>query len=424
MASVAVPLPPATPPPEPTAAVQIAWPDDLRRWYLPEEHEEVGIPLILALLLRHLLLSLESLAEEEGRDWLVGSEQDMLLRADDLRVGVRPDVYLLPGRPKDLSFERWPAYEPDVPVPFFALELVSPSNWWKDYEDAPEKYTALGVNELLLVDTLAREGKSRAKNAQVFQLYRKGKGGRLERVYTGPGPVFSREVGVWWRLEGDLLLLSRDEAGHQLIQTREEKLRKLLDEERSALEALRRQAMQAKNAREEAERKAAVERAAREEAEQKAVAERSAKEEAEQKAAAERLAKEEAEQKAAAERLAKEEAERKAAAERLAKEEAERKAVAERLAKEEAERKVVAERLAKEEAEQKAAAERLAKEEAEEARGAAEQQVLLLARAAIEDLCDAFQVELTPERQAQLKQEGLDGLAALRKHLKEHHRWP
>ncbi|MCS6901905.1 MAG: Uma2 family endonuclease [Polyangiaceae bacterium] len=251
---------------EPSATVQVSWPDDLRRWYLPEEDEEVGTSWIIFWLRRDLLKVLQSLAEEEGHAWFIGAEQDMLLRADDLRVGVRPDGYILPGTPQERNFERWPAYDPSVPAPIFAFELVSESNWEKDYLDAPEKYTALGVNELMVVDPLAAEGKSPANPAYAFQLYRKGKGGRLERVYAGPGPVFSEETGVWWRLEGGSVVLSRDKEERGRILTREEKNRK-----QAEAETLARQA--AEEEKQKAEEQVKAERTARQAAERLALEE-------------------------------------------------------------------------------------------------------------------------------------------------------
>jgi Uma2 family endonuclease len=238
---------------EPSATVQVAWPDDLRRWYLPEDDEEVGTSWMVFWLQRELLKILESLAEEDGHDWFIGAEQDMLLRADDLRVGVRPDGYILPGNPTERNFERWPAYDPSVPPPLFAFELVSESNWEKDYQDASEKYTALGVNELMLVDPLA------ANPAYVFQLYRKGKGERLERVYAGAGPVFSEETGVWWRLEGGRAVLSRDKEGRARVLTKEEKNGKRAEAESVARQTAEEQAKvdrAARNAAEERERQA------------------------------------------------------------------------------------------------------------------------------------------------------------------------
>jgi Uma2 family endonuclease len=251
---------------EPSATVQVAWPDDLRRWYLPLDDEDVGTSWNIAWLIRTLLLTLESLGEEDSRGWFVGWEQDMLLRADDLRVGVRPDGYILPGTPTERNFERWPAYDPSVPAPIFAFELVSESNWEKDYQDAPEKYTALGVNELMLVDPLAAEGKSPASPAYVFQLYRKGKEQRLERVYAGAGPVFSEETGVWWRLEGGSVVLSRDKEGRARVLTKEEKNGKRAEAESQARQA-------AEEEKRKAEERAKADRAALQAAEKHALEE-------------------------------------------------------------------------------------------------------------------------------------------------------
>jgi Uma2 family endonuclease len=261
----------------PPAATSSLWPADLSRWYLPEEDDDVGISYQTWLVLRALLSSMEQWVKEEGKAWLVGSEQDMLLREDDLRVGVRPDAYLLPCIPEDLTFERWPAYQEGMPVPVLAVELVSPSNWEKDYKEASEKYTVLGVEELFLVDLLAVEGKSPAKGAEVFQLYRKGRGGRLERVYAGPGPVRSEVMGVWWREERGEIHLTRDKQGNERILTKEEAER----EKRGIAE---KKAKKEANARLVAEEKAKeAEKKAKEEANARRVAEEKAKE-AEKKA--------------------------------------------------------------------------------------------------------------------------------------------
>lgn len=45
-------------------------------------------------------------------------------------------------------------------------------------------------------------------------------------------------------------------------------------------------------------------------------------------------------------------------------------------------------------------------------------------RTAIGDLCEAFGIELTAERQADLAGRDLAGLEALRLHLKAHRAWP
>ncbi len=83
---------------------------------------------LLIALQRHLFASLRKLLAEQKRDWFVGYEQKMLLDAKDQRIGVVPDLYVLPCQPKDTNFFQWPAYLPDIPVPVFALEVVSGSN--------------------------------------------------------------------------------------------------------------------------------------------------------------------------------------------------------------------------------------------------------------------------------------------------------
>jgi hypothetical protein len=72
------------------------------------------------------------------------------------------------------------------------------------------------------VDLLAAKGGSPAKGAEVFQVYRKGEGARLERVYAGAGPVYSEVMGVWWREEGGEIRLTRDKEGKERLPTKEE----------------------------------------------------------------------------------------------------------------------------------------------------------------------------------------------------------
>jgi Uma2 family endonuclease len=440
----------------PPAATSSLWPADLSRWYLPEEDDDVGISYQTWLVLRALLSSMEQWAKEEGKAWLVGSEQDMLLREDDLRVGVRPDAYLLPCIPEDLTFERWPAYQEGMPVPVLAVELVSPSNWEKDYKEASEKYTVLGVEELFLVDLLAADGKSPAKGAEVFQLYRKGRGGRLERVYAGPGPVRSEVMGVWWREEGGEIHLTRDKQGNERILTKEEAER----EKRGIAENVRRvteeKAKEEVNARRIAEEKAKeAEKKAKEEANARRVAEEKAKEEANARRVAEEKAKEEANARRVAEEKAKEEANARRVAEEKAKEEADARRVAEEKTKEAADAIRVAEKKAKEEADARRVAEKKAKEEvnarqiaeekakeaekkakeakekakeesearcqAEEKAKEAEANAL---REAIFDLCELLSIELTEAQRAQVEAMDLTELRELRTTLKQQKRWP
>ncbi len=328
----------------------------------------MGISYQTLLVLRALLSSMEQWVKEEGKAWLVGSEQDMLLREDDQRVGVRPDAYLLPCIPEDLSFERWPAYKEGMPVPVLAVEFVSPSNWKKDYEEAPEKYTALGVEELVLVDLLAARGESRAKGAEVFQAYRMGGGGKLERVYAGPGPVYSEVMGVWWREQGGEIVLTRDREGKEVVPTKEE------------AEAGKTRVAQEKAKEEEKARKKAEEKATKEA--QKSKEAIKARRSAEEKAKEEEKARKEAE---------------------------EARRTAEKKAKE---------------AEEKAKAEADARKEAETEKRLAEEQALAEAREAVSDLCELLSIALTGEQRAQIQALDLAALRTLRASLKTQKRWP
>jgi Uma2 family endonuclease len=295
---------------------------------------------------RHLLACLRKLLEEQNRDWFVNYEQKMNLDPHDQRIGVLPDLYVLPCQPEDPNFSEWPAYDPSVPKPVFALEAVSRSNWDKDYVESPQKYAKLGVEELLLFDELALEGRSPASEPYVLQLYRKDRRGALKRVYAGEGPVYSQALRGWFRTVGNQLTVTRDEEGKSRIFTYEETERWW-----AKLEEIQTKAEEERQAREEAEK-------ARKAAQDKAEQERRAKEKAEK-------ARQAAQDKAEEERLAKEKAEAKAEQERRAKEEAEKAQQAAQQQAQDAERKADQERRAKEEAERQAQQERLAKEEAE-----------------------------------------------------------
>ncbi|MCS6898913.1 MAG: Uma2 family endonuclease, partial [Polyangiaceae bacterium] len=245
------------------------------------------------LLLSHLIPCLQRLLSEQGKDWTVGSEQDFSLREDDLRVGVRPDVYVLPCPVKDPSVDRWHAYRAETPVPVFVVEVVSASNWSKDYEHAPAKYAMLGVDELLLFDPLVLEGRSPASEPYLLQLYRKVSGGKLKRMYAGDGPVWSESVGAWFLVKEEQLRVARDRQGTLLVLSYQEGE----EEER----AFRRTAEEGAE-RERAERLAAEERERMAEEQRRVAEERERAAEERERWAAEQAERERAERLAAEER--------------------------------------------------------------------------------------------------------------------------
>jgi Uma2 family endonuclease len=418
-------------PPWPEVAYPV-WPDDLSRWYLPEDDDMTWATLLTALQ-RHLFSCLRKLLEEQNRDWFVNYEQKMNLDPHDQRVGVCPDIYVLPCQPQDPNFAEWPAYLPGIPVPVFALEAVSPSNWEKDYTQSPQKYAKLGVEELLLFDEPAMEGKSPASDPYVLQLYRKEKGGVLRRVYAGEGPVYSAVLGAWFRTVGNKLTVTRDEGGTSIVFTYEETERwwGKLEEEREGRKEAEAKAKRERKARERAERQARQEALAREAAEQAKRKAEEEKKEAEAKVQQEALARQQAEEAKRKAEEGKKDAEAKAQQEALAREAAEQ-------AKKDAEAKVQQEALARQQAEQakrkaeegkkdaetKAQQEALARQQAEQAKREAEQQALDEARLALLEMAELLQVPWTEERCRQVEALDQPALRQLRAFLKQHRRWP
>jgi Uma2 family endonuclease len=439
-------------PPWPEVAYPV-WPDDLSRWYLPED-DDMTLGTLLTALQGHLLPCLRKLLEEQNRDWFVNYEQKMRMDPTDQRVGICPDIYVLPCQPQDPDFTDWPAYLPGIPVPVFALEAVSPSNWAKDYVESPQKYAKLGVEELLLFDEPAMEGKSPASDPYVLQLYRKEKGGVLRRVYAGEGPVYSEVLGAWFRTVRNKLTVTRDEEGTSIVFTYEETERwwGKLEEEREERKEAEAKAKRERKARERAERQVRQEALAREAAEQakkdaeakvqqeslaREAAEQ-AKKDAEAKVQQEALARQQAEQAKHKAEEGKKHAEAKAQQEALARQQAEQAKRKAEEGKKHAEAKVQQEALARQQAEQakrkaeeekknaeaKAQQEALARQQAEQAKREAEQQALDEARLALLEMAEVLQVPWTDDRRRHLDALDLPALRQLRAFLKQHRRWP
>src|SRR5262249_11795470 len=132
------------------------------------------------------------------------------------------DVYVLPVRPIDDTFEGWPSYLPEVPAPVFALEVVSESNWRKDYVSAPQRYAVLGTRELVLYDPQVLSGTSPASMPVLLQLYRRTQQGAMQVVYRGEGLMWSEVLEAWLHVHVDELRLSRDKEGEDGVMTPEE----------------------------------------------------------------------------------------------------------------------------------------------------------------------------------------------------------
>jgi hypothetical protein len=113
-------------------------------------------------------------------------------------------------------------WKPGVSPPRVAVEIVSEKTAHKDSTYGPLKYGASGTRELWVFDP---EGYGRTEDRRgpwVLQVWRKVRG-RFQRAYAGDGPYFSRELGAWLVVIGDLLRVANDRAGKDLWPTAAER---------------------------------------------------------------------------------------------------------------------------------------------------------------------------------------------------------
>ena len=125
---------------------EIAWED----WYLTEEEDMSESPDHWTI--RSVFTDILTVHVKQRRWTKVfpGSNAFFAWRQDQPLVRVSPDAYLLaekPSRPYPKMWETWRGHAP----PRFALEVVS-SDRIKEYEVNPEKYAALGAEELVVYD--------------------------------------------------------------------------------------------------------------------------------------------------------------------------------------------------------------------------------------------------------------------------------
>ena len=211
---------------------------------------------------------------------------NVALRWDELHadVGVDPDVmWIEPALPAGMrSVLTW---KPGVSPPRVAVEIVSEKTAHKDYTYGPAKYGTSRTRELWVFDP---EGYGRTDDRRgpwVLQVWRRVRG-EFRRVYAGDGPCFSRELGAWLVVVGDLLRVANDKAGEDLWPTVAETAdaeaqRADAEAQRADAEAQRADA-EAQRANAEAQR-ANAEATARAEAERKASAEATARAHAEER---------------------------------------------------------------------------------------------------------------------------------------------
>ena len=186
---------------EPQALVALRYP--LTR--IPDEWEipEVPVPEAVAhdQLVAYLVALLTAWAGRTGQDILVARNLAVRWIESHPRVGIDPDVALIdpaPPNPKQLrSLKLW---EPGCHAPRLAIEVVSENHPYKDYVVLPERYSAMGVGELWVLDP-GGFGPRRLGGPTLIQQWVRDAGGTLVRSHSGDGPVYSEAVEGWLRAD-------------------------------------------------------------------------------------------------------------------------------------------------------------------------------------------------------------------------------
>jgi Uma2 family endonuclease len=167
------------------------------------------------------------------------------------RVFVVPDVYVVKGVSKQ-NRRIYKLWEEQV-APSVVFEITLRSTRREDLGDKRALYEMLGVQEYFLFDP---EGDYLKPQLQGFRL--------LAEFYTPipheqDGSVYSQELGLWLRPEGELLRLL-DPATGQILPTLDEAVEEMAEALTQADEARRYAQTEAERAQAEAERADAAER--------------------------------------------------------------------------------------------------------------------------------------------------------------------
>jgi Uma2 family endonuclease len=221
--------------------------------------DEMGESVLHKLIVHVLWTQVQRLLAGREPPCFVGSNQFIYWVQYAPTRSVAPDVYVLPGVPRDAAPKSWKVWETGV-APTFAIEVVS-DDVRKDYEGSPVRYAELGVRELVVFDPESTASPDRVR----WQVFRRVPRGGLALVERTDGDAVRSEVlGCWLRTvgvgsslrvrvaagaNGEDLLPTEGEAEHAAEQ-------RALEAERQALEA-ERHAQDAESARVAAEVEAA-----------------------------------------------------------------------------------------------------------------------------------------------------------------------
>ncbi len=170
-----------------------------------------------------------------GDPTFVGSDQFIYWAQFRPQKVVAPDVYVVPGVPREARIRCLKTWEAGL-VPSFAVEIVSSNDVDKDYREAPERYAELGITELVVFDPDHQRGRDRLR----FQVFRRSRGGFVRVAATNEDRVRSRVLGCWIRAVGKgdkvRLRLAIGEHGDTLFPTELEAERARAEQERARAE--------------------------------------------------------------------------------------------------------------------------------------------------------------------------------------------
>lgn len=163
--------------------------DDPTFYPIEEKVGEDSLQTVIAAMLRDLV---DDYLVSRGKATFVGTDQFIYWVQHRPQKCVAPDVYVLPGVPRDGRVSCVKTWESGL-VPTFAVEVVSPNSVDKDYRESPDKYDELGVEELVIFDPEHRKSRDRLR----FQVFRRVRG-RFARVAAhNDDRVRSRVLGCW-----------------------------------------------------------------------------------------------------------------------------------------------------------------------------------------------------------------------------------
>ena len=215
-----------------TSAARVSL-DDPTFYPITEKVGEDSLQTFVAELFRGLV---DRWLVTRGKPAFVGADQFIYWMQHHPEKVVAPDVYVLPGVPRDGRISCLKVWEAGV-VPSFALEIVSPNSVEKDYREVPTRYAELGVTELVVFDPDYRKGRDRVR----LQVFRSVKGQFVRVVTTNEDRVRSRVLGCWVRAVGKgehvRLRLGTGEGGDTLVPTEAEAERARADAEHTRAEA-------------------------------------------------------------------------------------------------------------------------------------------------------------------------------------------